>query len=64
MDGQIEGIHISFCLESVNSAAGVTSAQNCGGFTSEEALEIALCAGAHPLVKAFDLSEYNPHVED
>jgi formiminoglutamase len=56
---------LSFNIESVEGAVGVST--NClnGGFKTEEAIEICFLAGyVSPKICAVDISEYNPFVED
>ncbi|CDW90855.1 arginase family protein [Stylonychia lemnae] len=64
-DVNVDQVYVSFNLESVEAAVGVTTNNTAGGFTSEEAIEISYLAGlfSHKLV-AIDISEYNPFVED
>ncbi len=59
-------IHLSFNIEAIENAVGVSA--NClnGGLKTEEALQIMFDAGnelSEQLVSV-DLSEYNPCVED
>jgi formiminoglutamase len=56
---------ISFNVETIDSAIGVSTNCLVGGFTSEEAIEICYLAGLlGKKLCAFELSEYNPFVED
>jgi formiminoglutamase len=57
-------LFVSFDLDAVVGcdAPGV-SAPGVVGLTSAEALQICFAAGAHPRVRLFDLSEYNPLAE-
>ena len=49
----------------MEAAVGVTTNCTSGGFTSEEAIEICYIAGYYSnKIVAFDISEYNPFVED
>lgn len=58
-------VHISFNLECVEAAVGVTTNKTAGGFTSEEAVEICYLAGLYSdKIVAVDVCEYNPYVED
>jgi len=58
-------IFVSFDLDVMaGSEAPGVSAPGIVGLKAEEALAIAYHAGAHPQVALFDLSEYNPAVED
>jgi len=58
-------IFVSFDLDSVSSsdAPGV-SCPGAVGLTAQEALELCFTAGKHANVKLFDLSEYNPVIEE
>lgn len=56
-------IFVSFDLDSVRDAPGV-SCPSIHGLTSHNALSIAEISGRHPAVTLFDLSEYNPVIED
>lgn len=73
-----DNVFVSFDIDSISAAdapvcfsfvkkfilsQGV-SAVGTIGLTSQEALNICLIAGKHPKVKLFDLSEYNPLVEE
>jgi len=60
-----ENVFVSFDLDAVcgRDAPGV-SAPGTIGLSSEEALEMCFIAGKHKNVKLFDLSEYNPAIED
>jgi formiminoglutamase len=56
---------VSFNLENVEGATGVSSNCIAGGLKSEEAVEICYLSGLlTEKVVAFDISEYNPFVED
>lgn len=58
-------LYVSFNLESVENALGVST--NClhGGLTTEEAIEICYLSGLYSnKLVAFDIAEYNPYVED
>lgn len=56
---------MSFNLESVEAAVGVTTNCTAGGFSTEESVEICYLAGLHSQkLVAVDISEYNPFVED
>lgn len=58
-------IFVSFDLDSVSGAdAPGVSCPGIVGLTAKEALSIAFAAGCHPKVSLFDLSEYNPVVEE
>lgn len=61
-----EKLFVSFDVDSISCAycPGVSCPSVDGGLTSEEALEIAFLAGKCEKVIIFDLSEYNPAVED
>lgn len=61
-----EKVFVSFDVNSISCAycPGVSSPSVDGGLTAEEALEIAFLAGKCEKVIIFDLSEYNPAVED
>lgn len=58
-------VFVSFDLDAISSchAPGV-SCPGVRGLTAEDALSIAWVAGAHPAVSLFDLSEYNPLIEE
>lgn len=59
-------LFISFDVDSISCAycPGVSCPSVDGGLTADEAIEIAFLAGNDGRVKVFDLSEYNPAVED
>ncbi len=58
-------VYISFNLESVESATGVSTNCLAGGLKTEEAIEICYLSGlCGDKVVAFEISEYNPFVED
>ena len=63
---KVENIHISFDLDSINSAfcPGVSSPSVIGGLTDLEAEEIMWLAGRNKKVRLVDISEFNPAVED
>eukprot|EP01101_Sappina_pedata_P010129 TRINITY_DN6303_c0_g1_i1.p2 TRINITY_DN6303_c0_g1~~TRINITY_DN6303_c0_g1_i1.p2 ORF type:complete len:316 (-),score=121.55 TRINITY_DN6303_c0_g1_i1:1-864(-) len=65
LDSFPENVFVSFDLDSVrgSDAPGV-SAPGVIGLSAQEALEICFEAGRCPKVKLFDLSEFNPTVED
>ena len=60
-----DSLFVSFDLDSIRAsdAPGV-SCPGIMGLRAKEAFEIAFAAGAHPKVDLFDLSEYNPLIED
>jgi formiminoglutamase len=62
---QCHSIFVSFDLDAVKSsdAPGV-SAPGTVGLSAQDALEMCMCAGKNPKVRLFDLSEYNPAIED
>ncbi len=58
-------IFVSFDLDSVmGSEAPGVSCPGVLGLTAREALSIAQAAGRHPSVSLFDLSEFNPQIEE
>lgn len=61
-----DSVLLSFNLNAINSAfcPGVCTPSVTGGFTSEEAIEIALLAGICAQVKVLDISEFSPAIED
>ena len=64
-DDKVDQIYVSFNLENVHGAIGVST--NClnGGLTTEEAIDVCLIAGLYSnKIFAFDINEYNPFVED
>lgn len=64
-DCKHDSIFVSFDLDAVvaRDAPGV-SCSSPTGLSSEDAIRIAKFAGSHPKVKLFDLSEYNPQIEE
>ena len=62
---ECDSLFISFDLDSIRTsdAPGV-SCPGIMGLRAKEAFEIAFTAGAHPKVDLFDLSEYNPLIEE
>jgi formiminoglutamase len=62
---ECDSLFISFDLDSIRAsdAPGV-SCPGIMGLRAKEAFEIAFTAGAHPKVDLFDLSEYNPLIEE
>ncbi|MDH5761929.1 MAG: formimidoylglutamase [Nitrospinota bacterium] len=62
---ECDSLFVSFDLDSIRSsdAPGV-SCPGIMGLRAKEAFEMAFNAGAHPKVDLFDLSEYNPLIED
>ncbi|KAI9221047.1 hypothetical protein BC828DRAFT_382096 [Blastocladiella britannica] len=58
-------VFVSFDLDSVCSAdaPGVSCASPLG-LSAQQALDICYVAGNHPAVRLFDLSEYNPEIEE
>ena len=60
-----DSIFVSFDLDSVSSdfAPGVSCPATIG-ISSQDALDICFLAGSNPKVKLFDLSEFNPLIED
>lgn len=58
-------VFVSFDLDAIRAsdAPGV-SCSSPVGLTSVDALKICYLAGKNPKVKMFDLSEYNPKIED
>ncbi|MBV51529.1 MAG: hypothetical protein CMH77_03375 [Nitrospinae bacterium] len=62
---ECQSIFVSFDLDSIagNDAPGV-SCPGVTGLNADEATAIAFHAGEHPAVELFDLSEYNPVIED
>lgn len=60
-----QSIFVSFDLDSIAGAdAPGVSCPGIVGLTAREALLIAYIAGNHPKVVLFDLSEYNPAIEE
>ena len=60
-----ENLFVSFDLDSVAGAeAPGVSCPSVIGLTTIEAISIARIAGQHPKVRCFDLSEYNPKIEN
>ncbi|MFQ5482247.1 MAG: formimidoylglutamase [Nitrospinaceae bacterium] len=58
-------LFVSFDLDAVAAAeAPGVSCPGILGLTAQEAVDIAFAAGAHPGVALFDLSEYNPEIEE
>jgi len=58
-------IFVSFDLDAIGGAdAPGVSCPGIVGLSAREALTIAYIAGSHPRVTLFDLSEYNPDVEE
>ncbi len=63
--GDVPALFVSFDLDAVRAAeAPGVSCPGVLGLTAAEALRLAFAAGAHPAVRLFDLSEYNPEIED
>ncbi len=62
---ECESLFVSFDLDAVRAsdAPGV-SCPGIMGLRAKEAFEMAFAAGAHPKVDLFDLSEYNPLIEE
>ena len=62
---ECDSLFVSFDLDSVRAsdAPGV-SCPGIMGLRAKEAFEMAFAAGAHPKVDLFDLSEYNPLIEE
>ncbi len=62
---ECSSLFVSFDLDSVagRDAPGV-SCPSLIGLSAEEAITIAYHAGEHPAVALFDLSEYNPDIEE
>ncbi|GJL79073.1 MAG: arginase [Nitrospinaceae bacterium] len=58
-------LFVSFDLDSIagSDAPGV-SCPGILGLNAEDAISIAFCSGSHSAVSLFDLSEYNPLIED
>jgi formiminoglutamase len=58
-------IFVSFDIDSIISAdcPGVSAPANVG-LTAQEAFDICFIAGKTPQVKLFDMSEFNPQIED
>ena len=58
-------IFVSFDLDAVRGAdAPGVSCPGAIGLSSDEALDICFDAGRHPNVALFDLSEFNPEIEE
>jgi formiminoglutamase len=58
-------LFVSFDLDSIRaSEAPGVSCPGIMGLRAKEAFEMAFAAGAHPKVGLFDLSEYNPLIEE
>jgi len=58
-------LFVSFDLDAVRSAdAPGVSCPGILGLRAGEAVSMAFAAGSHPLVDLFDLSEYNPAIEE
>ncbi|MFQ5715658.1 MAG: formimidoylglutamase [Nitrospinales bacterium] len=58
-------VFVSFDLDSIAGAeAPGVSCPGIVGLTAKEALSIAYMAGSHPSVRLFDLSEFNPAIEE
>ncbi|ORZ36274.1 hypothetical protein BCR44DRAFT_64128 [Catenaria anguillulae PL171] len=64
-EGQDGVVFVSFDLDAVRSAdaPGVSCASPLG-LSAQMALDICYVAGSHPAVKLFDLSEFNPTIEE
>jgi formiminoglutamase len=62
---ECDSLFVSFDLDSIRAsdAPGV-SCPGIMGLRAKEAFEMAFNAGAHPKVDLFDLSEYNPLIEE
>ena len=61
----VSAVFVSFDLDSISgSDAPGVSCPGTLGLSAQDAVSIAYCAGVHPLVSLFDLSEYNPEIED
>ncbi len=62
---ECDSLFVSFDLDSIRAsdAPGV-SCPSVLGLRAKEAFEMAFAAGAHPKVDLFDLSEYNPLIEE
>jgi len=60
-----ERVFVSFDIDSIRSSdcPGV-SAPAAVGISAQDALDICFAAGSNPKVKLFDLSEFNPRIED
>ena len=62
---ECDSLFVSFDLDSVRAAdAPGVSCPGIMGLRAKEAFQIAFAAGAHPKVDLFDLSEYNPLIEE
>ena len=60
-----DSLFVSFDLDSIRaSEAPGVSCPGIMGLRAKEAFEMAFAAGAHPKVDLFDLSEYNPVIEE
>jgi formiminoglutamase len=60
-----QAIFVSFDIDAIKSSdcPGV-SAPGAIGLSSEDALQICFMAGKNPKVRLFDMSEYNPLIEE
>lgn len=60
-----DNVFVSFDLDAVrgSDAPGV-SCSSCVGLSPQDALDICFTAGKHQNVRLFDLSEFNPDIED
>ncbi len=62
---ECDSLFVSFDLDSIRaSEAPGVSCPGIMGLRAKEAFEMAFAAGAHPKVHLFDLSEYNPVIEE
>ncbi len=60
-----DNIFVSFDMDSIcSSDSPGVSCPSPMGLTARDAIEIALVAGSNPKVQLFDLSEYNPLIEE
>ena len=60
-----DSLFVSFDLDSIRaSEAPGVSCPGIMGLRAKEAFQMAFAAGAHPKVDLFDLSEYNPVIEE
>ena len=62
---ECDSLFVSFDLDSIRaSEAPGVSCPGIMGLRAKEAFEMAFTAGKHPKVDLFDLSEYNPQIEE
>ncbi|KJE88853.1 arginase [Capsaspora owczarzaki ATCC 30864] len=65
LDSLGDDLFVSFDLDAVRGAdAPGVSCSSCIGLSAQDALDICFVAGRHPNVRLFDLSEFNPAIEE